>query len=180
VFKHSQHRLIFACLLAGTVIFCGASCCKSGPQDNLERNKALIVEAISVMDAGNLDDLDKYIAADYVRHCQATPEAVVSSLDDFKVLLREWNVTFSDVETKVDVLVAEGDLVALCGSFNATQTGPMGPFPATGNHMVSEFAGYHKIIDGKIVETWVTWDNLSALAQLGLFPSPDPGATLSE
>jgi hypothetical protein len=31
----------------------------------------------------------------------------------------------------------------------------------------------HRIAEGKIVETWVTWDNLAALSQLGLFPAGD-------
>ena len=138
----------------------------------LKLNKALVMEAFAALDAGALDDLDKYIAPNYVRHCQATPDAVVESLDDFKALLREWSDTYSNVVTTIEVLVAEGDLVAFYGSYIATQIGPMGPFPATGKKMVSKFAGYHRISDGKIAETWVTWDNLSALVQLGLFPVP--------
>ena len=35
---------------------------------------------------------------------------------------------------------------------------------------MSEFAGYHRFEDGKIVETWVTWDNLATLDQLDLLP----------
>jgi predicted ester cyclase len=178
--QHSSLRTFLTALLAVSTIFCGACWCPEEHPDDLEYNKALVIEAFAALDAGALVDLDKYIASDYVRHCQATPEAVVSSLDDFKGLLQEWAGTYSDVETKVDVLVAEGDLVAFCGSFSATQTGPMGPFPATGKHMVSEFAGYHRIIDGKIAETWVTWDNLAALAQLGLFPPPEQGEALSD
>lgn len=49
----------------------------------------------------------------------------------------------------------------------------MGPFPATGNEMEISFAGIHRIEDGKIAETWVTWDNLTALTQLGLWPPPE-------
>ena len=138
------------------------------------------MEATAALDAGVLDELDKYIAADYVRHCQATPEAVVESLDDFKALLRSWSDTYSEITTKADVFIAEGDFVAFYGSFSAIQIGPMGPFPATGKQMVSEFAGYHRIAEGKIAETWVTWDNLSALMQLGLFPPQAPDGASSD
>ncbi len=170
---HSSHSRLSACLLAGAVMILGTSSSLAGSEGDLERNKTLVMETIAILDAGSLDDLDNFIAANYVRHCQATPDAVVSNLDDFKALLREWSGTYSEVVTKVDVLVAEGDLVAFYGSFSATQTGPMGPFPATGKQMVSEFAGYHRIAEGKIAETWVTWDNLAALVQLGLFPPPE-------
>jgi hypothetical protein len=36
--------------------------------------------------------------------------------------------------------------------------------------MEIDFAGVHRIEDGKIAETWVTWDNLVGLTQLGLWP----------
>jgi hypothetical protein len=43
--------------------------------------------------------------------------------------------------------------------------------------MELDFAGMHRIADRKIVETWVTWDNLAGLTQLGLFPPQPPDAT---
>jgi len=73
------------------------------------------------------------------------------------------------------VLVAEGDRVAFWGTFTGTQEGPMGPFPATGRRLESEIGGMFRIETGKLAELWVTWDNLSGLAQLGLFPPPESG-----
>jgi len=167
------YRAMLVSALTGILCFWASTSTFAESRDNLEQNKTLVMEAFAALDAGVLDDLDKYIVADYVRHCQATPGVLIQSLDDFKALLQVWSHTYADVETRADVLVAEGDLVAFYGSFTATQVGPMGSFPATGKQMVSEFAGYHRIADGKIAETWVTWDNLAALAQLGLFPPPE-------
>ncbi len=112
-----------------------------------------------------------------MRHCQATPDVVVESLDDFKALVREWDKTFTDIENKAQVFIAEGDLVAFYGTFSGTHTGQMGPFPATGKRIYSEFSGYHRLDNGKIVETWVTWDNMVILQQLGLFPPPSGEAS---
>ena len=178
--EHQSRSFVRRCVFAGVLLISAASSSLADSSDDLERNKALVLEAFAALDAGALDDLDKYLAAGYTRHCQATPDAVVESLDDFKALLSEWSDTYSNVVTTVDILVAEDDLVAFYGSYTATQTGLMGPFPATGKSMVSEFAGYHRIVAGKIAETWVTWDNLSALVQLGLFPGPGPDAAPSE
>jgi predicted ester cyclase len=75
-------------------------------------------------------------------------------------------------------LVAEGDKVAFHGHWIATQTGPTGPFPASGKQMDLQFSGIHRIENGKIVETWVTWDNLSGFVQLGHMepPGAEPAA----
>jgi hypothetical protein len=37
--------------------------------------------------------------------------------------------------------------------------------------------GIHRLENGKIVETWVTWDNMAALAQLGHLPPASQGGT---
>ena len=137
-----------------------------------ERNKEVVLQAFEALQSGQYDILGRFISADYVRHCQATPEADVRSLDDFIALLELWDNSFSDIENRADRLIAEGDYVAFVACFSGTQTGAMGPFPASGRRMDSEFAGYHRLEDGKIVETWVTWDNLVALQQLGHFPPP--------
>ena len=134
--NYLSRRRIVVCLVVGILILCEAPTSLAGSLGELERNKALVMESAAVLDTGALDDLDRYFTADYVRHSQATPDAVVRSLDDFKNLLREWSHTFSDIVTTVDVLVAEGDLVAFYGSYTATQTGRMGPFPATDKKMV--------------------------------------------
>ena len=46
----------------------------------------------------------------------------------------------------------------------------MGPFPPSGKRLSLDFAALFRIESGKIVELWVTWDNLAALSQLGHFP----------
>ena len=127
-----------------------------------------------------LVDLDQVIAKDYRRHCQATPDVTVESLDDFKALLRSFDETSPDATMTLDQMAAEGDLVAFWGTWSGTQQGPFGPFPATGKTMTLDFAGFHRIQDGKIAETWVTWDNLAMLRQLGLFPPPQSEKTVGE
>ena len=139
----------------------------------IEANKK-IVRAFA--DAGNRNELEAFdtlLAADFVRHCEATPEIAVASREEFKQFYRETAKTFPDQQMTLDTLVAEGDRVAFWGTFSGTQEGPMGPFPPTGRRMVSEIGGMFRIEAGKIAELWVTWDNLAGLVQLGLFPPPE-------
>ena len=160
-------------LLTIILLFAAVSLsCSPGGDDQAIKNKAVVIQAFDALNNHEYDKLDQYMAADYVRHCQATPEAKVESLDDFKALLSEWDKQFPDAKLGIDLIAAEGDLVAFYGPFSGTHKGQMGQFPATGKSMIAETAGFHRLENGKIVETWVTWDNLAVLGQLGLFPPP--------
>jgi len=166
--------------LLGTTVIVGlvvVLSCVCEPCDEGRRNKELVAEVLAIMEAGDLDRLDKYYAADFVRHCQATPNVEVTSLEGMKELLIRDRESVSDPKMVIHRLVAEDDLVAFWGTYSGIQDGPMGPYPATGKRMELDFAGMHRIADGKIVETWVTWDNMTGLSQLGLFPPEPPEAT---
>lgn len=165
--KKRSHSFILVTLIAACLLV--ATACNCPPKET-ERNKEVVRQAAAAIIAGDYDALDRYMAQDYRRHCQATPDAVVESLDDFKDLMREFEGAFSDVEMPLEFLVAEGDLVGIWGTYKGTHTGPMGEIPATGKKVVSDFGGIHRLENGKIVETWVTWDNVTMLKQLGLNP----------
>ncbi len=151
----------------------------TGKVDQSEKNKAIVLKTFEALNNREHDRLEQFIAQDYKRYCQATPDAKVESLDDFKVLLQQWDKEMPDSKTSLDMVISEGDLVAFYGVYSGTQTGQMGPFPPTGKRMECEFSGFHRLEEGKIVETWVTWDNLAILNQLGLFPPPGSEGTES-
>jgi predicted ester cyclase len=46
----------------------------------------------------------------------------------------------------------------------------MGPFPPSGAKAKFDFGAMFRISGGKIAEWWVTWDNMTILAQLGHLP----------
>lgn len=161
----------------------GAACAMSGcaGEANLaEANKAVVMQAAEAINSHDYDKLDQFIVPDYKRHCQATPDLNVETLDQFVDMLKFWMQAFPDGKQGIDMLIAEGDLVAFYGSFIGTQTGPMGDIPPTGRQMDSETFGFHRVQNGKIVETWVTWDNLAVFYQLGLTPPPAPGTETEE
>lgn len=135
-------------------------------------NKALVRTFAEATNRNDLDAFDGLLAPDFVRHCEATPGVSVQSPADFKQFYRDTIETFPDQKMILRMLVAEGDKVAIWGTFSGTQEGPMGPFPATGRRMESDCAGIFRIEDGRIAELWITWDNLAGLAQLGLLPPP--------
>lgn len=138
-----------------------------------EQNKKTVTEAFKIVEAGDYDKMDLFIADNYHRHCQATPNVTVTSLADFKEFIRQDRIAIPDQQLEIKKLVAEDDFVAFWATYKGTQTGQMGPFPPSNKYAELDFSGIHRLENNKIVETWITWDNIAILAQLGHFP-PTP------
>jgi predicted ester cyclase len=141
-----------------------------------EQNKKTVTEAFKVVEAGDYNKMDLFIAENYLRHCQATPNITVTSLADFKEFIRQDRIATPDQQLEIKKLVAEDDFVAFWATYKGTQTGQMGPFPPSNKYAELDFSGIHRLENNKIVETWITWDNIAILAQLGHFP-PAPVST---
>ena len=157
-------------LSLGSIFLFGILSCTDLSTNTEQQNKEIVKKSFEVVANGDYDGMNNYIAEDYVRHCQATPELIIESLDAFKEFIRMDRMSIPDQKLIVKMLVAEGDLVAFWATYTGTQTGQMGPFPPTGKSAELDFSGVHRLENGKVVETWVTWDNITILSQLGHFP----------
>jgi predicted ester cyclase len=49
----------------------------------------------------------------------------------------------------------------------------LGDLPATGRKFTLVNIIIQRLENGKVVETWVSWDNVAFLSQLGLMPTPE-------
>ena len=136
----------------------------------LEANKELINRFTKESNAGNWDAFDEILTEDFQRHCQATPDVIVNSREEFKDLQESFIAIMPDQKITIEMLIAEGDLVAAYATYSGTMTGPMGEFPPTGKSTASKFMTFFRIEEGRIAELWVEWDNVNMLTQLGLFP----------
>lgn len=138
-----------------------------------DKNKEIATQMIKAINDRDYDLLDKIMAHDLMRHCQATPNLNIRSLTEFKEFLKEDLKTFPDSHITTEMLIAEGDKVAGYFTYSGTQEGAMGPFPPTNKKAELKYLGILRIEDGKIVEMWVEWDNIAFLTQLGHFPPPE-------
>jgi predicted ester cyclase len=159
-------------LAAGMALLLFVVGCKPSAMQQAEENKQVFLRSIDIINSKNFEALNDFGEQDFVRHCQATPDVKVISLEDFKRYLRQDSATFPDSRMTIDHVVAEGNFVAFHGAYVGTQKGSMGPFPPSNKQMSVEIAGVQRFENGKVAEMWVTWDNLSALMQLGYFPPP--------
>ncbi len=144
--------------------------------NNLEKNKSIVRDYLEeVWNKKNPAVLGQYIAPDYVRHCEAMPPPLqeLQGIEGLEQMYTMTIASFPDWDEQIEILAADGDKVAYLSRATATQKGPFGPFPASGNSFKVTIIGIHRIANGKIAETWVTWDNVAWLTQLGHLPPPE-------
>ena len=139
---------------------------------DIEANKALVRRFSEALNSANWESLDDLLTEDFRRHCQATPDVTVESLEEFKALQQSFLETFPDQRVSLDTLIAEGDKVGFMGTYSGTHLGPMGEVPPTRKKGQIRMAGFFRIEGGRIAELTVEWDNLAFLSQLGLYPPP--------
>jgi predicted ester cyclase len=164
-----RHQVLVAALL-GVLVACSPS-----SDGQLEANKEVMRRFVEAQNEGDIDLIRELVAPDVVRHCQATPEVEVRSLEQFITFYEEYMASFTNPRMTIDLLVAEGDMVAGLLTFTGRQDGPMGPFPPSGKDVDGKFLTIARLDGGLIAEWWVEWDNLTMLTQLGHLPPPPEG-----
>ena len=142
------------------------------PTDTAPQSKRLVRDFVDAINRQDWETLDRIVSPDFVRHSAAAGSQRVTSRDDLKRFLQAEYLTFPDAHESLADLVAEGDRVAARHRFTGTQRGAMGPYPASGRLIQSDYIAIYRIANGQIVEAWAEWDNLSGLAQLGHFRAP--------
>lgn len=167
-----MHIRLFTLVLAVAGLTAG---CGPSASESLQRNKELIRHFVAVTNTADWDALDGLLTENFRRHCQATPDVEVNSREEFKQLQKSFLASMPDQHIELEMLIAEGDKVAIYATYSGTQTGPMGNFPITGKSVESKFMAIFRIEESRIAELWVEWDNVAMLTQLGLFPPTPAG-----
>ena len=127
-----------------------------------EENKALVRRSWEL----NPKNLDEFYPPDVVWHM---PEQDLRGIEEAKQFVSTFLEAFPDASFSVEDLIAEGGKVVSRFTARGTHQGETEEFgPPTGRQFEQEGITIHRIEDGKIVEEWSQYDNLSILQQLGL------------
>jgi steroid delta-isomerase-like uncharacterized protein len=129
-----------------------------------EENKDLARRAWEAIN--NPDILDEVYALDVVWH---EPDQEVQGLEEARQFISMYKTAFPDLNVTVEDVIAEGDKVVTRITFHGTHQGEVEEFgPPTGRQIEVKGITISRIENGKIVEDWDSYDNLSILQQLGL------------
>jgi predicted ester cyclase len=92
-------------------------------------------------------------------------------------MMRRAHVAFPDYHVELEEMVAEGDKVVVRFTITGTQLGQWGPLPPTGKRVRFEEIVFLRFVDGRVAELRGLPDNLAALRQLGVVPTPSVSST---
>ncbi len=133
-----------------------------------EENKALARRSWELVSQRDPDALEEVYTADTVLH---EPDQDLQGVEEAKQYLSVYISAFPDMNVTVEDVIAEGDKVVTRWTLRGTHQGEVEEFgPPTGKQVGLEGITVHRIEDGKIVEEWERYDNLSVMQQLGLAP----------
>ncbi len=149
--------------------------CAPSATPQLDANRDLVRRFTEVLNAADWDALDELLTEDFSRHSDATPDMQVTSRAEFTALQDTFIASIPDQRVTIEMMVGEGDKVAVYATYAGTNTGPIAGLPATGKSVALKFLSIFRIEGGRIAELWVEYDNVAMLTQLGLFPPPTPG-----
>ncbi len=135
-----------------------------------ERNKEVVrrfVEEVqNKKDAAAFDELND---PDFVN--LSAPPGLPADREGGKMFLWSFFAAFPDCQFAIDDMIAEGDRVATKKTFRGTHTGEFAGVPASGNRVTLTYVDILRLRDGKIVEHWLSMDQLSFMQQLGALPA---------
>jgi steroid delta-isomerase-like uncharacterized protein len=133
-----------------------------------ETNKQIVREFIDeVLADGRVDHVDELVAEDFVSHTWGMTEA---GRDQLRATTPQMHALLTDVEMRIDDIVAEDDLVVARLTSSATPKGEfMGVQAAGKRYRIDEFHLF-RVRDEQIVEHRHVIDGLGLMRQLGASP----------
>ena len=139
-------------------------------QSEAERNKAVVRRFIEeVQNEKNMDVFDELNAEDFVN--LSAPPGMPTDREGGKMFLGGFLSAFPDSQVTIDDMIAEGDRVATKKTFTGTHTADLGEIAATGNRVTIQYVDILRLRDGRIIEHWLSMDQLSFMQQLGVIPT---------
>ena len=158
-------QILMGILFVAAFIITG---CESTQETTLVQNKQLVRRVNEeVWNKGNLEIINELYSDDFVRHF--LPDgSEIQGLDKLRDRIRSHLKAFPDWTEKIELIVAEGDFVAIHFSSTGTNNGSFLGNPPTGKQIHTNDMSIYRIVDGKIVEHWLLPDLLSLNQQLGL------------
>jgi predicted ester cyclase len=116
---------------------------------------------------GNLDIVEQIVIPNYVEHLLGGKSSY-RSLDFVKKVISDWRSSFPDLKVKVEDIIAEGDKVAFLATWTGTHRGDFGEIAPTGNKIEFSETFFNRYENGKVVESWIDWEELRFYRQLGM------------
>lgn len=121
-------------------------------------------------DNWNISMADELFTADYRLHLPGSPAPI--DRESTKHVVTMFSKAFPDLQHTVDEIVAEGQTVAARWTVGGTHRGDFQGIPPTNKPVQLSGVTVHHLAGGQIAETWLIFDTMDLLQQLGAVPQP--------
>jgi steroid delta-isomerase-like uncharacterized protein len=162
---------------AGAVVLCAGLCFLLIPSHaaggkSEEQNKAVARAALfGYLNHRDFKRFEEIHTKDFVKHYNNSPAENLS--EEMRDAKGQYDSS-SDLTFTENWMIAEGDKVAVCFTAKGTHDGAFHGVPATGKRYELSSMTVWRVVDGKIAEEWVFFNDLDLYRQLGLFKEPGP------
>ena len=160
-------------LFSMLILFCFTLNCQQQVKEGLteEEVQNLVERDLEFWNEGNLALADELIAPDYVEHTADISEDIVG-IDAFKEKITNLRTNYPDFNCTVEELIVKDDRIVWRWIITGTNTGTTNDIPPTGKKMRIEGVGILRVVDGKIVERLIYYNEATMLRQLGFTITP--------
>ena len=135
-----------------------------------EQNKTVVRRTFEdLWNKGNLSLADEFFAPTYDHHDPSTPD-VGRGPESEKKRATLYRNAFPDLRLTVEGLIAEGETVVARWSCHGTHKGELNGIAPTGKQFTISGITVGRLANGKIAESYVSWDALGLMQQLGVIP----------
>ncbi|MFN3982408.1 MAG: ester cyclase [Caldilinea sp.] len=113
------------------------------------------------------------VAAHYTEDCRVIDVAIAQApvgRAGVQRMFEAYYQAFPDLEITPDVIITEGNRVAVFWTAHATHQGTILNIPPSGKTVTTRGVNYLALQDGKVCETLTIWDVAGMLRNLGLLP----------
>jgi steroid delta-isomerase-like uncharacterized protein len=142
-------------------------------------NKAIVRRLYEeVWNKRKLEVLNELVSPSHALHGPNSSGSAIGP-EGYKLRISEFYTGFPDLHWTIEDTVAEKDKVVACWTLSGTHKGDYLGIPATNKRVSFDGMTIHHIANGKIMDSYSTWDALSLMRQLGAVPALEPqkGAT---
>jgi steroid delta-isomerase-like uncharacterized protein len=137
-----------------------------------EENKAITRRFLEeIFTGGNLELVDELFAPDFLLHDSSVPQEV-RGVEALKQYITMYRAAYPDTHFTVEDQIAEGNEVVTRWTGQGTHQGELMGISPTGNQVTVTGIEVDRVSGGKIEESWVSYDALGMMQQLGIVPSP--------
>ena len=135
-----------------------------------EPNKAIVRRLIEELwNKGNLSLADELFAPNYEHHDASTLD-FGRGPESEKKRATLYRTAFPDLRLTIEDIIAEGETVMARWSCRGTHKGDLSGIAPTGKQINISGVTIARLANGKMAESWVNWDALGLMQQLGVVP----------